>query len=134
MEQIEHEEFIGQLELEESHVEYSSTKFIVDGECIGTPFNLKLLVQAYGKDIIPSKLGIYHLFYNDQLVYVGMSKNLRNRLLGHLRDEEMPFNYCLWFCADRWREESTVEDILRVEYNMIKRFKPVLNSAHLDCR
>ena len=112
----------------------STSPFICVGVVIGLPFDLKCAIQYYGKEIIPDCLGIYHLFYEDQLIYVGMSKNLRGRLLCHLKDKDMPFNNVLWFCADTWKESATIEDVLRIEYKMIKKFKPALNRVHTNCR
>jgi len=111
-----------------------SNPFIVDGVVIGKPFNLQMVIDRFGKQIIPNCLGIYHLFYNDQLVYVGMSKKIKGRLLQHLKDKDMPFNNCLWFCAHMWKKNATVKDILRIEYLMIKKYKPVLNSLYANCR
>jgi len=103
-------------------------KFFYKNELIGTPFNLNQLISYYGKNIIPTKKGIYHLFYKDCLVYIGMSKNIKTRLLGHLRDPDMVFDYCIWFCMVNY----SIEEILNCEKNMIKKFKPSLNSFHLD--
>lgn len=126
------ENYIGKEFLE--CIDKSDKPFVLDGVEIGMPFNLQMLVNQYGKKAIPNCLGIYHLFYNDQLVYIGMSKNLRGRLLGHLKDKDMPFNNVLWFCAHLWKEDATVADVLRIEHNMIKRYKPALNCTHANCR
>jgi hypothetical protein len=112
----------------------TTNPFIVDGVVIGIPFDLKELISKYGKEIIPNELGIYHLFYKDQLVYIGMSRKLRGRLLCHLKDNDMPFNNVLWFCASLLENKASVEDILILEHNLIKKFKPVLNSVHANCR
>ena len=112
----------------------TGSPFTVNNVVIGIPFNLQQLVDKFGKDCLPKKLGIYHLFYNDQLIYVGMSKNVGGRLLQHLKDADMPFNNCLWFIADHYKEGATVKDVLEIEYRMIKMYKPVLNSAHANCR
>jgi excinuclease UvrABC nuclease subunit len=109
-------------------------EFVVDGVVIGLPFNLAQVVDRFGKEIIPNSLGIYHLFYHDQLVYIGMSKSIRGRLLQHLKDKDMPFNNCLWFVAHCWKEDATIEEVLGIEYRMIKKFKPVLNSMYANCR
>jgi excinuclease UvrABC nuclease subunit len=114
-----------------------SAPFVVDGDVIGVPFNLQQVIDRYGKEIIPDELGIYHLFYEDQLVYIGMSKSIRGRLRQHLKDKDMPFNNVLWFCSSNWKEGApalTIEQTLEVEYQMIKHFKPVLNSMHANCR
>ena len=105
--------------------------YMHEGEKIGKPLNLSDAVNVFGKKIIPDALGIYHLFLNNQLVYIGMSKNLRDRLLQHLRNEEMNFDNCLWFCAHHWNENATIEDVLNIERNMIKKFKPLLNTQHV---
>lgn len=102
-----------------------------EGKKIGRPFNLSDAVNVFGKKIIPDVLGIYHLFFNNQLVYIGMSKNLRDRLLQHLRNEEMHFDNCLWFCAHHWNVNATIEDVLKIERNMIIKFKPSLNVQHV---
>jgi excinuclease UvrABC nuclease subunit len=110
-----------------------SEPFIVDGDfVVGMPFNLKQVLQKYGKTIVPDRLGIYHLFYENQLVYIGMSKSIRKRLLRHLADEDMPFNNVLWFCYDDLG--YSVKDVLKLEYKMIQKFKPVLNSKGANCR
>jgi excinuclease UvrABC nuclease subunit len=124
--------FIGQDILKD--IPISDIPFVVDVNIIGYPFSLSDLINQYGKEIIPDCLGIYHLFYYDQLVYVGMSKNLRGRLLCHLRDADMVFHNVLWFCANMWKENATIEDVLRIEHKMIKKYKPVLNSVHANCR
>ena len=110
--------------------------FISDGVVIGTPFFLNQLVHRFGREIIPDELGIYHLFYHDQLIYIGMAKNLQNRLMGHLKDPDMPFNGCLWFVASQWKEDATIADVLKIEYRMIKKHRPVLNErglSHISC-
>jgi excinuclease UvrABC nuclease subunit len=126
------QKYIGQEYLE--NIDKAENPFVVDGVIIGLPFNLQMVVNKYGKTIVPNCLGIYHLFYNDQLVYIGMSKNLRGRLLCHLKDKDMPFNNVLWFCMDILRENPSIEETLRIEHNMIKRFKPALNSVYANCR
>ena len=112
-----------------------SAPFVVEGVTIGVPFNLEQVINRFGKELIPNELGIYHLFYEDQLVYIGMSKSIRGRLRQHLKDKDMPFNNVLWFCSSLLiNKEATIEDTLRIEYKMIKKFKPVLNSKGANCR
>jgi excinuclease UvrABC nuclease subunit len=106
---------------------HSKNAFVSDGVVIGYPFNLQEAVQIFGKDVIPNELGIYHLFYDEQLVYIGMSRKLRSRLLSHLRDADKPFHTCLWFLASDCGNNITTEDILKAERRLIKKFKPSLN-------
>ena len=112
------------------NVKVSPKPFVSNGIEVGTPFCLSEAVALFGKNIIPDVLGIYHLFYNDQLVYIGMSRSIRGRLLGHLKDNDMPFTYVLWFPM----KEYTVTEVLDKEYKMIKYYKPVLNETHANCR
>ena len=110
----------------------SETPYMYNGEIIGYPFNLEKFIKKFGKDFIPNKLGIYHLFYHDHLVYVGMSKNIKTRLLQHLKDKDMPFHNVMWFMAEYITENATIEEVLEVEYNMIKTFKPSLNLMYTN--
>lgn len=111
-------------------VRRSLNPYIYNGEMIGHPFNLKDAISFFGKNVIPNTQGVYHLFYRDMLVYVGMSKSLRGRLVQHLKDEGKVFDNVLWFCC----EDKTIEQVLNIEYNMIKKFKPSLNLTHANAR
>lgn len=104
------------------YFEYNGTK-------IGRPFCLKTLVELYGKEAIVDDLGWYHLFYKGRLVYIGMSRNLRGRLLYHLKDQDMIFDAVLVFpsCGT-----LNVEQVLIIETKLIKHFKPSLNSACIN--
>jgi hypothetical protein len=96
---------------------------------IGRPFCLDTAVRIYGKEIVPSTQGIYHLFYHGILVYIGMSKNLRKRLLYHAKDDDMVFDAVLWFSMP----DYSIANILEKEAKMIKQFRPSLNTAQLCC-
>jgi hypothetical protein len=111
-------------------VRISLNPYIYNGEMIGHPFNLKDSISLFGKAVIPETQGIYHLFYRDMLVYVGMSRSLRGRLIQHLKDEGKVFDNILWFELP----DKTTEQILNIEYNMIKKFKPSLNLTHANAR
>lgn len=104
-------------------VRVAEVPFEHDGKVIGLPFNLKDLVEFHTKYTIPATRGIYHLFKGSRLVYVGMSTNIRSGLLGYLRDEDSGFDNVLWFCM----KDRTLEDIFRIEANMIRHHKPCLN-------
>lgn len=101
--------------------------FIYKNMHIGHPFCLVTAVKVFGKEIIPDTLGIYHLFYKGNLVYIGMSQNLRGRLLYHLKDPCKIFDGVLIFEA----KHKTLKDILNIEANMIKEFSPSLNIAYI---
>lgn len=95
-----------------------------NGDKIGRPFCLKTMVELYGREVIPDDLGWYHLFYEGRLVYIGMSKNLRGRLMYHLKNPDMIFDAVLYFpsCGT-----LTLEQVLKIETKLIKHFKPSLN-------
>ena len=68
-----------------------SNDFTVDGVVIGKPFNLQMVVSRFGKEIIPNCLGIYHLFYKDQLIYIGMSKKHKRSIIATLKRQRYAF-------------------------------------------
>lgn len=127
---MEKEKYIGDRYMKD--IRSSKNPYIHNGIEIGLPFNLGDVVRKFGKEIIPKELGIYHLFYKEQLVYIGMSKNLRGRLLYHLRDNDMCFDNCLWFCTGTFGYD--IKDTLKIENAMIKKFKPALNTQGLSYR
>jgi excinuclease UvrABC nuclease subunit len=117
---------IGKELLDEALVTISKTPFYYNNLFIGYPFSLRELYNNTGKMFIPKKCGIYHLFKGDKLVYIGMSKNICNRLLNHLRDENKDFDYCLWFVT----KDKTVNQIFEIEKRMITYWKPKYNQRH----
>jgi hypothetical protein len=124
---LEGKQYIGEFLTDEFT---SETPFIVNGELIGCPFNLQMLIHRYGKDFVPNCIGIYHLFSDNKLVYIGMSINIRKRLIEHLRDDTKVFNNVLWFCT----KDRTIDMVLELERNMIKFHNPILNKQHSICR
>ena len=116
--------YIGQ-DIEEisKHVRVSEKPFIFNSNVIGYPFNLVDLVYSVGKEFIPDGLGIYHLFYKDKLVYIGMARNVRTRLIQHLKCSDMVFDNVLWFMTPY----LTVEQVLQKESTLIRIHNPPLN-------
>ena len=98
--------------------------------------------------------GIYAIFYLKELVYIGQSQNIQNRLLFHLRSyirvcsdnytEEDGISHSLFGCnlgdtgfnsfyplSYRWAKDSrTKSERMRREARLIKRLKPRLNIVH----
>ena len=105
------------------HVPHYREPHIYRDQVIGYPFNLQIAVDTFGKEVIPESQGIYHLFYKGRLVYIGMTKNLRGRLLYHLKDPEKVFDGVLFFNMD----DRPLENVLTIEANMIRHFVPPLN-------
>lgn len=122
--------YIGKEFFKDQRIRVSSNPFIHKGVVIGHPFSIADIVERDLKCILPEESGIYHLFSDDVLVYIGMSKNLKNRLLGHYRDGSMEFDNILYFCASD--ANKTLKQIFNIEKNMIKYFKPFYNEAYLN--
>lgn len=117
--------------LEEHHgVPHYKEYFEYNNMQVGKPFCLRTAISLHGKEIIPDEKGLYHLFYKGRLVYIGMSKRLRGRLLYHLNDIDMVFDAILWFKTPN----LSVEEILDRETKLIKTFKPPLNTIGLCSR
>lgn len=110
------------------NVPHYNDYFQHDGLNVGKPYCLKSAVKHYGKEVIKDCLGLYHLFFEGRLVYIGMSKNLRTRLLYHLKDTDMVFDAVLIFPAP----ERSIEQVLKIETKLIKRYKPSLNQACIN--
>lgn len=81
----------------------------------------------------PKGPGIYKFHYKDQIVYIGKSKNLRQRIQSYLygydkrsKIKAMLFN-CdnLTFISTRTHLEARI-----LEYKLIKSFKPIYNSQY----
>jgi excinuclease UvrABC nuclease subunit len=67
--------------------------------------------------------GVYKFFNPmDSLTYVGKTNNLRGRLLRHLNEEDIPN-------VRKFEVKHTerTRDAVRMEKNIIKRFKPIHN-------
>jgi excinuclease UvrABC nuclease subunit len=117
---------IGREVLNEYLVSIRKNPFIHNHSIIGYPFSIEQLYNNTGKILMPKQQGIYHLFKDDELVYIGMSKNICNRLLDHLRDEKKEFNYGLWFVL----KDKSMNAIYQIEKNLIKYWKPKYNQTH----
>ena len=71
---------------------------------------------------MPSVVGVYLLLTATGYVnYVGMSSNLRSRLLQHLRDGDIPAQQFVVY------QIKSVEAAARLECELIERFQPYYN-------
>ena len=69
------------------------------------------------------KIGVYHLYKDGEIVYIGMSVNLMIRLGKHYRDKEIDFDR-----IDFYEINGVDKKGLRsIEGRMIKRFNPIYN-------
>lgn len=103
--------------------------FFYNGLEIGRPYCLASLLGTWGIDMLPPKVGIYHLFFEGRLVYIGMSKNLRKRLVYHFKDKDMIFDGVLHFVMEE--PKYTLEYVLKTETKMIKAHRPPLNTQSI---
>jgi len=124
---------IGADNLRKAGIRQYESPYIFQGEVIGFPFSLADLVSAKMDFLIPEKMGIYHLFLAGRVVYIGMSKSLKSRLLYHLNDKLMYFDSVLWFCTEDLGlddDKCPLKKTLELEANMIKMVMPPLNTQH----
>jgi predicted GIY-YIG superfamily endonuclease len=107
-----------------------------DGEPMCQPFALSGLLYYFDKEIIPDCMGVYWLVKNDRIVYIGMARNLRKRLLYHYKNKHketaIAFDSVSWFPSWMHAEEETVEQTLKLEKVMIQHHIPALNMKHLS--
>lgn len=68
------------------------------------------------------KMGVYFLFQDDELMYIGTSSLILRRLHAHLRTKDFN-NYAFISCETR-------EEANTLEVEMIKQYKPPLNVIH----
>jgi predicted GIY-YIG superfamily endonuclease len=73
---------------------------------------------------LPSLMGIYFVVEEDRVIYIGASRNLRNRLNSH--DKGKYFNNCRIF----YLALDVNEPLFQVEKAFIQHHKPQRNSAH----
>lgn len=76
----------------------------------------------------PRTIGIYHLFLDGILVYIGFSRNIRNRLKNHYCDKNMPFDAVLWFTG----LDLSLQEWLKFERDAIKYWSPSLNKNYVE--
>ena len=79
--------------------------------------------------MIPKETGVYHLFYNGLLIYIGFSRNIQKRLKSHHFDKRMTFDAVLWFVD----EDKSLREWLDFERNLIEYWKPSMNKNYLEC-
>ena len=81
----------------------------------------------YGRDwaSLPKEPGVYAIFQDDRLIYVGSSTNLRGRMSGHRVRFSGHKNISI-----RARIVRRAGDWFRREYRLIVRLKPELNLRH----
>lgn len=71
----------------------------------------------------PKKTGIYFLFNEGVLVYIGYSGNIKNRIRSHYRDKYKPFDAILWLT----NRSFSIREWLRFEKDLIRFWSPSLN-------
>lgn len=114
--------------LEETHeLPHWKEYFSYKGQEIGRPIYVEPFISRCGNECIKEELGFYHLFYKDRLVYIGMSRNLRGRIMYHYKNPEMIFDAMLIF----YTPELNIKQVLIIESKLIKHFEPPLNISCL---
>lgn len=102
-------------------VAYRAKPYLHNGKIIGHP--IKADYRVY--HLPPAIRGMYHLFSEDQLLYIGITDNLQRRIKEHYRN--LDFQYFLTFdCSNMTRKELEAQETL-----MIQKLNPPLNGkAH----
>lgn len=87
--------------------------------------------------IAPQKSGIYQFFKDDQIIYIGKAKNLRNRLKNYIdvknlttRITKMTINATKL----EWILTNNESEALLLECNLIKKYKPKYNILLKDSK
>ena len=81
--------------------------------------NMLRLAAAHTTDL-PIGVGVYFLFRDDELLYVGKSKHLLMRVGQHMAEGKIPFNRVSWLNYPQ-------EELSRMEAAYIYLLKPSLN-------
>lgn len=103
---------------------YSEDFIAANGENLGQPVLIRSIVQAGIWRSISEEQGIYHLFANGELVYVGVANNLQRRLREHYESAKLFDAYLLFPC-----NLLSMKTIYRIEAKMIEEYKPALNKT-----
>ena len=64
--------------------------------------------------------GLYALYEDDRLRYIGQSRNLYKRVGQHFRRKK-------WITKIKWREERSEGEALMTEFRLIRRLRPEMN-------
>jgi len=91
-----------------------AAKPIIEGVS-GMPFSPKKVLNCKG---------VYFLYRNNELLYVGSSKNIYIRIKGHYWGKKIPFN-CFKFII--MNDKYTMEDVIDFEYFCINDLLPPYN-------
>jgi excinuclease UvrABC nuclease subunit len=96
--------------------------------------NFNLTISNTGYDEIPDRQpGLYLLFGEDGLLYIGKSINLRDRVKLHLigNSEKSMFSYLFTNCSLLYETDKKKRDDL--ERELIAQYLPVLNLDTVGC-
>ena len=86
--------------------------------------SLAALRRSRAVDELAARSGVYFLWNDRDLVYIGSSEQIRLRVKNHLRKGRIQFNYATFLAIDfPW--------YLSVEAAYIVAYMPVSNSMHL---
>jgi hypothetical protein len=83
-----------------------------------------VVINAKEMDLKPLVVssGVYFLYNNDELVYIGKAQNIAKRILEHIVEGTKPFNRVMY-------ELVPVDSLSRVETILIKALKPPFNKS-----
>jgi hypothetical protein len=96
-------------------------------ECYNEVFNLVMNLKKFTtKDKAPNESGIYFLFKENVVTYIGISQNINDRILGsrgHIFEKD--FDYFAFIQINKCNR-----DLEKIEYSLISFFNPMDNSSN----
>ena len=78
-------------------------------------------LNTLDKVFIKSKRGIYFLYKEDELVYIGMTTNFSSRLNSHIADDTKEFD------SYRFLDVNDNVNLNNIEEKYIRKYKPLYN-------
>lgn len=72
---------------------------------------------------VNSPSGIYFMYMDEELVYIGQSINISSRIINHYRENTKVFNKVFFIKVD-------ADSLLSVERDLIKKFNPKYNKTN----
>lgn len=94
------------------------------------PFNLKS-IPLQDRHLLPSVSGVYFVFYNGKIEYIGISKNIFQRWQQHeccIYLESPPKCRLAWFVIENDKERE------KTEKDLIEKFQPRINIQNISRR
>jgi hypothetical protein len=96
--------------------------------CNDYPIDLKYMLQTGLRfdEFISDKKGVYFLFDENSLLYIGKANQIYKRIKSHWFERYIPFVYYLYIELD----DKNQDEIREIEKNLIQLHCPYFNTQH----